>query len=153
MAARTKRSLWLTVLFCAALVGRIAAQGPQVKITGGTVEGIAAKDGIHCFKGIPFAAPPIGPLRWKFPQPVVPWDGIRSVKTFGHASEQSRVAAIAMGVAGGLDEDCLYLNVWAPAGAVQLPVMVWIHGGAFTTGSGWPRNGWSSSRSTIGSGL
>ena len=107
-----------------------------MKVTGGTIEGIPAKDGIECFKGIPFAAPPVGALRWKFPQAVAAWEGVRPAKAFGHSSEQGRVAALAMGVAGGLDEDCLYLNVWAPAGAAQLPVMVWIHGGAFTTGSG-----------------
>ena len=108
----------------------------QVKVTGGAIEGIPAKNGIECFKGIPFAAPPVGPLRWKLPQPVIPWEGVRPAKAFGHSSEQNKVAAIAMGVAGGLDEDCLHLNVWAPSGASRLPVMVWIHGGAFTTGSG-----------------
>ena len=136
MLACTKRSLWPILLLCALLAGISQAQGPQVKVTGGTIEGITAKNGIRSFKGIPFAAPPVGSLRWKFPQAVVPWDGIRPAKAFGHSSEQGRAAALAMGVAGGLDEDCLYLNVWTSIGAAQQPVMVWIHGGAFTSGSG-----------------
>ncbi|HEY1120353.1 MAG TPA: carboxylesterase family protein [Haloferula sp.] len=136
MLACTKRSLWPILLLCSVLTGLCQAQGPQTKVTGGVIEGTAAKNGVQCFKGIPFAAPPVGPLRWKFPQPVVPWEGIRSAKTFGHSSEQGRVAATAMGVAGGLDEDCLYLNVWASVEAAKLPVMIWIHGGAFTSGSG-----------------
>lgn len=136
MPARTKHSLLLFLLLCAAFASLGRAEGLQVKVTGGVIEGIAAKNGIQCFKGIPFAAPPVGSLRWKFPQPVVPWEGIRSAKAFGHSAEQGRVAAVAMGVAGGLDEDCLYLNVWAPAESAKLPVMVWIHGGAFTSGSG-----------------
>ncbi|MEK7953957.1 carboxylesterase/lipase family protein [Luteolibacter soli] len=136
MPARTKPFLWPILLLCSALVGQLRAEGPQVKVTGGTIEGISAKDGIQCFKGIPFAAPPVGPLRWKSPQPVLPWQGTRPAKTFGHSAEQGKVAALAMSVAGGLDEDCLYLNVWAPSNAKDLPVMVWIHGGAFTSGSG-----------------
>lgn len=140
MSARSRCCSWIAILLSLILAsGGFAqekAQGPLVKVTGGTIEGIQAKDGIQIFKGIPFAAPPVGPLRWKFPQPVTPWEGTRPAKDFGHSSLQSKVVAAVMQVAGGLDEDCLYLNVWAPAAAKQLPVMVWIHGGAFTTGSG-----------------
>jgi para-nitrobenzyl esterase len=82
-------------------------QAPQVKVTGGAIEGLPAKNGIGCFKGIPFAAPPVATLRWKFSQPVIAWEGVRAAKEFGHSSEQNKIAAIAMGVAGGLDEDCL----------------------------------------------
>lgn len=127
---------WIAISLSAALIGSCFAEGPQVKVTGGTIEGIPARNGIRSYKGIPFAAPPVGPLRWKFPQPVVPWEGTRPAKEFGPSSLQSRAVALVMGVQGGLDEDCLYLNVWAPTSAKDLPVMVWIHGGAFTTGSG-----------------
>ncbi|WP_052572716.1 carboxylesterase family protein [Haloferula sp. BvORR071] len=136
MPVRPNRFSLLSILLGLGLSSACLAQGPQVRVTGGTIEGIAAKDGIQAFKGIPFAAPPVGPLRWKFPQPVQPWEGIRPAKDYGHSAEQSRVAALAMGVTGGLDEDCLYLNVWSSTGAKDLPVMVWIHGGAFTSGSG-----------------
>ncbi len=137
MLVSRKSSPWIAVLLCAAFTGSCLADDPQVKVSGGTIEGLAQKDGTNSFKGIPFAAPPVGPLRWKFPQPVKPWEGVRPAKAFGHSAQQGTVAAMALGVTGGMDEDCLYLNVWAPVATNKpLPVMVWIHGGAFTSGSG-----------------
>src|SRR5688500_9514644 len=106
--------------------------------TAGTVQGLE-KGGLLRFKGIPFAAPPVGALRWRPPQPVEPWAGTRDATRFGPMARQ---------VAGGLeamlganaqaqDEDCLYLNVTTPAcDDAGRPVMVWIHGGGFTTGAG-----------------
>jgi para-nitrobenzyl esterase len=106
--------------------------------TTGPVRGIE-KDGVLRFKGIPFAAPPVGEGRWRPPRPVEPWSGVRDATAFGNMAPQ---------VAGGLEamlgastmaqgEDCLYLNVTTPACDDRgRPVMVWIHGGGFTSGAG-----------------
>lgn len=97
----------------------------------------------HCleFRGIPFAAPPVGPLRYREPQPVDPWNGVRKAVAFGAVAPQNDAMSIVvrrfLGGAAVQSEDCLYLNVWTPAAdGARRPVMVWIHGGAFTLGSG-----------------
>lgn len=103
------------------------------KVTGGEVRGVV-KDGIASFKGIPFAAPPVGELRWKAPQPVKPWDGVRDADQFGPPPMQSALVALLSGVKPS--EDCLYLNVWTAAkdAGERRPVMVWVYGGAFNGG-------------------
>ncbi len=126
----------LAVLLCAALPARCQIQ--TVKITGGEVKGVV-KDGIAAFKGIPFAAPPVGELRWRAPQPVKPWEGVRPADTFAPAPMQNALAALAATALGGsatLSENCLYLNVWTPAKSAneKLPVMVSIYGGGFMSG-------------------
>jgi para-nitrobenzyl esterase len=97
-------------------------------------------DGIHVFRGIPFAAPPVGAKRWRAPDREASWSGVRSAKTVGHASPQNPLvldALAAFKVEEPQSEDCLYLNVWTPGlDGARRPVMVWIHGGAFTIGSG-----------------
>jgi len=103
----------------------------------GDVEGLEA-DGICAFKGIPFAAPPTGALRWRAPQPPASWEGVRPAHAFGANCPQETlpIEMKIMEVPGPQDEDCLYLNVWTPAcDDHKRPVMVWIHGGGLGLGS------------------
>lgn len=104
-----------------------------VRVEGGKVEGIQ-EDGLSVFKGIPFAAPPVGELRWKPPQPVKDWDTILKADRFAPACPQRTSQGSKP---GNFSEDCLYLNIWTPARSAKekLPVMVWIYGGGFAFGS------------------
>ena len=109
-----------------------------VETTTGSVQG-RVKDGILDFRGIPYAAPPVGDLRFRPPQPVEPWSGVRDATHFGPMAPQNMGAMEQMFGAppGEMDEDCLTLNVWTPAcDEGKRPVMVWIHGGAFLYGTG-----------------
>jgi para-nitrobenzyl esterase len=126
----------------AAMSAGAAAQQthPVVPVDSGQLQGVVG-DGIVSYKGIPFAAPPAGDLRWRPPQPVAPWTGVRQAAEFGADCMQGRFGpppAPGAPAARMPSEDCLYLNVWRPAGAAptaKLPVMVWIYGGGFTGGS------------------
>ena len=120
--------------------------GGPIEVDGGLIEG-APDPGdptIVAYKGIPFAAPPVGDLRWKPPQSVVPWEGVRSTANYGSVcpqlpyAEDSFWGRLKQWPSSEMSEDCLNLNVWAPAElpAEQLPVMMWIHGGGLTRGSG-----------------
>ncbi len=111
---------------------------PQVRISDGVLEGTLEASGIRSFKGIPFAAPPIGDLRWKAPQPVIPWTGVRKADHFGPKGMQLPLFSDMVFRSNGMSEDCLYLNVWTPAGPGQkgLPVLVYFYGGGFVGGDG-----------------
>ena len=104
-----------------------------VMVTGGTIRGAvsARNDEVVAFKGIPYAAPPVGDLRWRPPEPVVGWEGVRD------ASESGAICIQNGGQSVTQDEDCLFLNVWAPRETSEpRPVLFWIHGGGYTGGSG-----------------
>jgi para-nitrobenzyl esterase len=120
---------WLATL-CVCLVGPAAATIEQADVTGGTVRG-TVDNGVAAFKGIPFAAPPVGDLRWQAPRPVIPWSGVKQASTFALPCTQGSGAATES------SEDCLYLNIWtsATSDGEKRPVMVWIHGGGFDHGA------------------
>ena len=104
----------------------------------GPVAGASEAGGLRVFKGIPFAAPPVGPLRWQPPQPAAKWTEVRQATAFGNQCMQRRVFADMVFRASGMSEDCLFLNVWTPAtrASERLPVLVYFYGGGFTAGDG-----------------
>lgn len=114
-----------------------ASNALRVKTDHGKVEGKMSADGqVRAFLGVPFAAPPVGPLRWQPPQPAAKWHGVRQATTFGARCMQPALFADMVFRDAGPSEDCLTLNVWTPAKnkSAKLPVMVWIFGGGFITG-------------------
>lgn len=121
--------LMMTVLFVYNLYGQ------TVRINSGLVEGIV-EDGITVYKGVPFAAPPVGDLRWRAPQPVDEWEGILKADTYAPACPQINVPGTGYDTYG-FSEDCLYLNIWKPndVAAEKMPVLVWIYGGGFYIGT------------------
>ncbi|RYG22907.1 carboxylesterase family protein, partial [bacterium] len=121
-------------MFGTILLSMMMAEGPRVKVTGGTIEG-TVEGGIRTFKGVPFAAPPVGELRWREPQPVVSWKGVRPADAFGPRPMQLPVFSDMVFRSPRVDEDCLYLNVWAPATGKKLPVLVYFYGGGFVAGA------------------
>ena len=112
--------------------------GLRVHVRTGDLEGVVAPGtGVVAYKGIPYAQPPIGDSRWRPPVPATAWDGVRDAREFGHACLQppQQPTGLYSGGMAATSEDCLTLNVWTPAAARKLPVMVWIHGGALVGGS------------------
>jgi para-nitrobenzyl esterase len=114
-----------------------AAPATTVKVEGGTIEG-RVEDGVRAFKGIPFAAAPVGALRWKAPQPLQPWQGVRKAQDFGNRCMQLPLFSDMVFRSPAVSEDCLFLNVWAPLqpSAKKLPVLVYFYGGGLAAGDG-----------------
>lgn len=108
-----------------------------VKTTNGSLQGLE-ESGIRTFKGVPFGQPPVGELRWKEPQPVKNWEGVRKADKFGPRAMQRAIFGDMNFRSNGVSEDCLYLNVWTPAKSAneRLPVLVYFYGGGFVAGDG-----------------
>lgn len=130
-AARSTLAL-LLALVCAQM-----ASAAPVSVDGGLVEGVTLASGVRAWLGVPFAAPPVRELRWKPPQPVPPWRGVLHAERAAPMCLQALRSRTMNHYFGneGISEDCLYLNIWAPARGRRLPVIVWIYGGGFNVGS------------------
>ncbi|AWH85979.1 carboxylesterase [Flavobacterium album] len=115
-----------------------AQKAPQVQIEQGTIEGVLLSSGIQSYKGIPFAAPPVGELRWKAPQPPKSWTGVRKATEFGNRPMQKPIFSDMNFRSAKVSEDCLYLNIWLPEKkekeSEKLPVLVYFYGGGFVAG-------------------
>jgi para-nitrobenzyl esterase len=125
---RTKAVIKRLAGFLLLSIAAAAQESPVVSVTGGKIRGGNLREGGAVFKGIPFAAPPVGDLRWREPMPVKPWPGVRDAAQFGSRCMQN---------GAGVSEDCLYLNVWTPEwpSKSRKPVMLWIHGGGNFAGA------------------
>lgn len=126
-----------TLLAALLLAGATPAVAGPIAVDGGAVEGIDLPSGVKAWLGVPFAAPPLRELRWKPPQPVVPWRGVLHADRFAPECLQPLRGSLQNHYFGNeaTSEDCLALNIWAPPDAARAPVVVWIYGGAFTVGS------------------
>ena len=124
--------------------GVALAQAPQTRVEQGLLAGIP-QGGAVAYLGVPYAAPPVGRQRWRAPQPAAQWTGVRAADRFGASCQQDLTPGNRLGpwtheylIVGPVSEDCLFVNIWTPAQRTSqgLPVLFWIHGGAFTGGSG-----------------
>lgn len=134
------RKLAVSLFIFVAVVGAAAlAASGDVKIETGRLRGVV-RDGVVSFKGVPFAAPPVGDFRWRPPQPAKAWTGVRQASEFGADCMQKPFPGDAAPLGVQPAEDCLYVNVWAPESRAgkKLPVMVWIYGGGFVNGGSSP---------------
>jgi para-nitrobenzyl esterase len=136
-----RRTLCLSVIGIAFASQALAAVTDPVRVEQGQLAGASGRSpDVRVYRGVPFAAPPVGDLRWKPPQPAAPWQGVRQATQLGNACMQPPLPS--NGLYGSapppLGEDCLDLNIWTPAKSADdhLPVMVWIHGGGFEHGTG-----------------
>jgi para-nitrobenzyl esterase len=140
-----KLSYFFILLLISLALASCSNSNPVLTIEGGKLIGVQTPtEGIIAYKGIPFAAPPLGDLRWKEPQPVVPWEGVKVADTYGDAASQitwdpESFYGKEWRASGSVpfSEDCLYLNIWTPAAGKtgkKLPVAMWIHGGGYREG-------------------
>jgi para-nitrobenzyl esterase len=140
-----KKLLFFLSLIIVLLITSCSDQNPVLTIDGGQITGVQTPtSGVIAYKGLPFAAPPVGDLRWKEPQPVIPWDGVKVADKYGDAASQvtwdpQSFYGREWRASGSVpfSEDCLYLNIWTPAAGKtgeKLPVAMWIHGGGYREG-------------------
>jgi para-nitrobenzyl esterase len=135
---RTRKPASAIALAFAVYIPALAATGPIVSVDGGKISG-TIENGIASWKGIPFAAPPVGALRWRAPQPPSGWSDVRPATAYGSDCMQLPFGGDAAPMGTTPAEDCLYLNVWKPTKAQgKLPVIVWIYGGGFVNGGSSP---------------
>ena len=140
------KNLFLIIsIILISITSRVVGENPVLKIEGGKIQGIpTTTSGVYIYKGIPYAAPPVGELRWKSPQPVIPWKGVKVADTYGPAAMQSPrqpgsfyYKEFSTDDGHKNSEDCLYLNIYTTSPGktkAGLPVAMYIHGGAFATG-------------------
>src|SRR4051812_7467148 len=139
-----RRSKMRMILLLAGALSAFGAIQDPVKVDGGQIAGVAGSDPrVRIYKGIPYAAPPIGDLRWRAPKPVSAWQRVRKTDQFGPSCVQKIVEerkpwTYEFMTHTAVSEDCLYLNIWTAAGnpADKRPVLVWIYGGGLSEGSG-----------------
>ena len=141
MTSRIDRIAVLGAVLVVVAAAKTAPAAPrtEVRTKSGVVAGAVA-NGVVSWKGIPYAAPPVGELRWRAPQPVAPWTGVRAATEYAHDCMQLPFPSDAAPLGTPPAEDCLYVNVWAPEkpASAKLPVMLWIHGGGFVNGGSSP---------------
>ncbi len=141
MTSKTDRIAVLGAVLAALVSAKpvSAASRTEVRTTSGVVAGAVA-NGVVSWKGVPYAAPPVGDLRWRAPRPVAPWTGVRAATEHAHDCMQLPFPSDAAPLGTPPAEDCLYVNVWAPEkpSSAKLPVMLWIHGGGFVNGGSSP---------------
>ncbi|MEY2595451.1 MAG: hypothetical protein RI965_723 [Bacteroidota bacterium] len=133
-----KEQLFILLVFNFFIMGTLQSQSkdPQANTNYGTVEGAREESGILSFKGIPFAAPPVGDFRWREPQPLKKWKGVLQTKKFGPRAMQAPIFGDMNFRSNGMSEDCLYLNVWTQGIKGKAPVLVYFYGGGFVAGDG-----------------
>ncbi|KMS59811.1 carboxylesterase [Novosphingobium barchaimii LL02] len=135
---RFSSSALVSIALASAACAPVMAKDPIAETKTGKVSGVS-EEGVVSWKGIPFAAPPVGDLRWRAPQPAAAWQDVRPATAYGHDCMQKPFPSDAAPLGTPPAEDCLYLNVWKPDGARgKLPVVLWIYGGGFVNGGSSP---------------